>query len=160
MAPINKFAPPSPCRCGIKLLSRRNRNYAFKSFCNRCRQPCLLVDTKILLDFKWFAQTGDTICTVDSQDLSYRRKNQKPYKVKDPEVRRFVDKCLVTASHRLSAQELLKDHFLLSDDYGYDLRPVDCQRDFYEVGSLLRQPYPGLNHSNSSMSNGYANYDD
>lgn len=74
-------------------------------------------------------------------------------------MRRFVDKCLMTAAHRLSAKELLKDPFLQIDDYGYDLRPVDCQKDLYEVGPLLRQPYPGLNHSSSSLSNGYANYD-
>ncbi|PKA49867.1 Serine/threonine-protein kinase WNK2 [Apostasia shenzhenica] len=38
------------------------------------------------------------------------------YKIKDPEVRRFVDKCLAKASERLSASELLNDPFLQIDE--------------------------------------------
>ncbi|XP_004299123.1 PREDICTED: probable serine/threonine-protein kinase WNK9 isoform X1 [Fragaria vesca subsp. vesca] len=86
------------------------------------------------------------------------KKPEALYKVKDPEVSRFVDKCLASASHRLSAKELLRDPFLQIDDYGYDLRPIDYHRDLYEVGPLIRQPYSGVDHSNSSLSNGYANY--
>ncbi|XP_061999438.1 uncharacterized protein LOC133716789 isoform X2 [Rosa rugosa] len=41
----------------------RNRNYAFRSFCNRCRQPRLLVDTKTPADSKWLPRIGDWICT-------------------------------------------------------------------------------------------------
>ncbi|KAK4421480.1 putative serine/threonine-protein kinase WNK4 [Sesamum alatum] len=44
-------------------------------------------------------------------------------KVKDPEVRQFIEKCLVPASQRLSAAELLKEPFVLyeySKDYTYD----------------------------------------
>ncbi|KAM5580515.1 putative serine/threonine-protein kinase WNK11 [Rosa sericea] len=37
-------------------------------------------------------------------------------KVKDPQVKQFIDKCLVPASMRLSAVELLKDPFLAADD--------------------------------------------
>lgn len=73
-------------------------------------------------------------------------------------MRRFVDKCLASASHRLSAKELLRDPFLQIDDYGYDLRPIDYHRDLYEVGPLIRQPDSGVDHSSSSLSNGYANY--
>ncbi|KAL2236667.1 serine/threonine-protein kinase WNK8 isoform X1 [Sesamum indicum] len=43
-------------------------------------------------------------------------------KVKDPEVRRFIEKCLVPASQRLSAAELLKEPFVLyehSKDFTY-----------------------------------------
>ncbi|KAL0329153.1 UNVERIFIED_CONTAM: Serine/threonine-protein kinase WNK8 [Sesamum radiatum] len=43
-------------------------------------------------------------------------------KVKDPEIKRFIEKCLVPASHRLSAAELLKEPFVLyeySKDYTY-----------------------------------------
>ncbi|KAK9271658.1 hypothetical protein L1049_002021 [Liquidambar formosana] len=36
-------------------------------------------------------------------------------KVKDPEVKQFIEKCLVPASQRLSAKELLKDPFLQVD---------------------------------------------
>lgn len=37
-------------------------------------------------------------------------------KVKDPEIRRFVEKCLAPASQRLSAKKLLKDPFLFIGD--------------------------------------------
>ncbi|THU62439.1 hypothetical protein C4D60_Mb01t05160 [Musa balbisiana] len=40
----------------------RNRNYAFRSFCNRCKQPRLLVDTKTPADSKWLPRVGDWIC--------------------------------------------------------------------------------------------------
>ncbi|XAR73784.1 hypothetical protein NMG60_11007871 [Bertholletia excelsa] len=39
-----------------------NRNYAFRSFCNRCKQPRLLVDTKTPADSKWLPRIGDWIC--------------------------------------------------------------------------------------------------
>eukprot|EP01018_Ginkgo_biloba_P015235 Gb_00554 [translate_table: standard] len=38
------------------------------------------------------------------------------YKVKDPEVRQFVEKCLATVSRRLPARDLLMDTFLQGDD--------------------------------------------
>ncbi|PSS21356.1 Zinc finger, RanBP2-type protein [Actinidia chinensis var. chinensis] len=41
----------------------RNRNYAFRSFCNRCKQPRLLVDTQTPADSKWLPRIGDWICT-------------------------------------------------------------------------------------------------
>ncbi|KAL5752508.1 hypothetical protein ACOSP7_022702 [Xanthoceras sorbifolium] len=41
----------------------KNRNYAFRSFCNRCKQPRLLVDTKTPSDSKWLPRIGDWICT-------------------------------------------------------------------------------------------------
>ncbi|KAK9991126.1 hypothetical protein SO802_026111 [Lithocarpus litseifolius] len=41
----------------------KNRNYAFRSFCNRCKQPRLLVDTKTPADSKWLPRIGDWICT-------------------------------------------------------------------------------------------------
>nr|GME08661.1 ranBP2-type zinc finger protein At1g67325 [Ipomoea batatas] len=40
-----------------------NRNYAFRSFCNRCKQPRLLVDNKTPPDSKWLPRIGDWICT-------------------------------------------------------------------------------------------------
>ncbi|WVZ25711.1 hypothetical protein V8G54_004255 [Vigna mungo] len=43
--------------------SCNNRNYAFRSFCNRCKQPRLLVDTKTPADSKWLPRIGDWICT-------------------------------------------------------------------------------------------------
>nr|KYP75027.1 Serine/threonine-protein kinase WNK1 [Cajanus cajan] len=46
------------------------------------------------------------------------KKPEALYKVNNPEVRQFVEKCLATASLRLSAKELLEDPFLQIDDYG------------------------------------------
>ncbi|KAJ4759895.1 zinc finger (Ran-binding) family protein [Rhynchospora pubera] len=40
-----------------------NRNYAFRSLCNRCKQPRLLVDTKTPRDSKWLPRIGDWICS-------------------------------------------------------------------------------------------------
>ena len=80
------------------------------------------------------------------------------YKVRDPEVREFVEKCLASLSCRLSAEELLKDPFLQIDNFGTDLRPIDYCRDFNEVGSLLRQPLLVNHHSNYSSINTRSNY--
>ncbi|XP_028051326.1 uncharacterized protein LOC114255975 [Camellia sinensis] len=41
----------------------RNRNYAFRSFCNRCKQSHLLVDTRTPTDSKWLPRISDWICT-------------------------------------------------------------------------------------------------
>ncbi|XP_043714120.1 probable serine/threonine-protein kinase WNK6 [Telopea speciosissima] len=46
-------------------------------------------------------------------------------KVKDPEVKRFIEKCLVPAEERLSAKVLLKDPFLQTPDGMCDF-PVSC----------------------------------
>jgi len=40
-----------------------NRNYAFRSLCNRCKQPRLLVDPNTPRDSKWLPRAGDWICT-------------------------------------------------------------------------------------------------
>ncbi|CAA7395396.1 unnamed protein product [Spirodela intermedia] len=69
------------------------------------------------------------------------------YKVKDPEVRQFVEKCLVTASRRLPARELLKDPFLQIDDCGSGTMELDGR----ELGSLLRQPLFSPSYSNGSF---------
>ncbi|KAF9616317.1 hypothetical protein IFM89_029093 [Coptis chinensis] len=41
-----------------------NRNYAFRSFCNHCKQPRILVDNKTPADSKWLPRIGDWICSV------------------------------------------------------------------------------------------------
>nr|KYP74447.1 Serine/threonine-protein kinase WNK1 [Cajanus cajan] len=67
-------------------------------------------------------------CTHSAQIYKKVISGKKPdalYRVKDPEVRQFVEKCLATVSLRLSARELLDDPFLRIEDYEYDLRPVD-----------------------------------
>ncbi|KAJ8747460.1 hypothetical protein K2173_008757 [Erythroxylum novogranatense] len=56
------------------------------------------------------------------------------YKVEDPEVQQFVEKCLATVCNRLSARELLNDPFLQTDDYGFiDFSSYDLQNesDYY-----------------------------
>ncbi|XP_076931121.1 putative serine/threonine-protein kinase WNK9 [Bidens hawaiensis] len=87
-------------------------------------------------------------CTHPAQIYKKVTSGKKPdafYKVKDPEVRRFIEKCLVSVSERQSAIELLKDPFLQPDDYEYDLRSIDYCREFNGID---------LN-SNQHHSNGY-----
>ncbi|XP_020876911.1 probable serine/threonine-protein kinase WNK9 isoform X2 [Arabidopsis lyrata subsp. lyrata] len=63
-------------------------------------------------------------------------------KVKDPDVRGFIEKCLATVSLRLSACELLDDHFLCIDEGESDMKRVGSQRDLIdEAGTLLRHSY-------------------
>ncbi|CAN8265408.1 unnamed protein product [Cochlearia groenlandica] len=60
-----------------------------------------------------------TECTHPAQIYKRVTSGKKPDsldKVKDPEVKGFIEKCLATASLRLSARELLDDHFLCVDD--------------------------------------------
>ncbi|KAL3634547.1 hypothetical protein CASFOL_021601 [Castilleja foliolosa] len=102
-------------------------------------------------------------CTHPAQIYKKVISGKKPsalYKVKDAEVRQFVDKCLATVSHRMSAWELLNDPFLQIEDYIHDLRPViNYQRDFEEFGPILTQRLLSAQHStNSSVVNGYTSY--
>lgn len=97
-------------------------------------------------------------------ELKIRFQGKKPdalYKVKDPEVKCFIEKCLATVSLRVSARELLDDPFLRIDDGEFDLRSVDMDD---SVGPLVRQPhhlpdyynYPSNSSSlNRQYSNGY-----
>ncbi|XP_022719192.1 probable serine/threonine-protein kinase WNK9 isoform X2 [Durio zibethinus] len=99
-------------------------------------------------------------CTHPAQIYKKVISGRKPdalYKVKDPEVQQFVEKCLATVSLRLSARELLNDPFLQIDDCESDLRPVEYGGELDEMGPLIRQPYLELHHSSNSYSNGYAN---
>ncbi|KAI9076485.1 hypothetical protein K1719_041471 [Acacia pycnantha] len=77
------------------------------------------------------------------------------YKVKDPEVRQFVEKCLATVSLRLSARELLEDPFLQIDDYE-SLRPADS-REFDDMVPLIRHPLYDFHRSYSNVSTEYSN---
>ncbi|XP_073136319.1 probable serine/threonine-protein kinase WNK9 isoform X2 [Henckelia pumila] len=105
-------------------------------------------------------------CTHPAQIYKRVISGKKPdalYKVKDLDVRRFVEKCLATVSDRLSAWELLNDPFLQTDDYFYDFRMLNYQRDYDEIGSILKQPLlsamTSARHSTtSSLANGYSNY--
>ncbi|XP_042050451.1 probable serine/threonine-protein kinase WNK9 [Salvia splendens] len=102
-------------------------------------------------------------CTHPAQIYKKVISGKKPdslYKVQDPEVRRFVEKCLATVTDRMSAWDLLNDPFLQIDGCGYDLRALQYQRDYGELGPLLRQPLLiSAHHSTaSSLFNGYSNY--
>ncbi|KAK7397286.1 hypothetical protein VNO78_18454 [Psophocarpus tetragonolobus] len=78
------------------------------------------------------------------------------YKVKDPEVRQFAEKCLATVSLRLSARELLDDPFLQIDDSEYDLGPVDSGV-FDDMSPHFHQPFFDIHWSYSNMSTEYSN---
>lgn len=96
-------------------------------------------------------------CTHPAQIYKKVISGKKPdalYKVKDPQVRQFVEKCLVTVSLRLPAKELLKDPFLQPDDYGYDMRPIDYWREFEGI------PHMNNNHftNGSPQTDNYSNY--
>lgn len=102
-------------------------------------------------------------CSHPAQIYKKVMSGKKPdslYKVKDPEVREFVEKCLITVTLRLPARELLMDPFLQNDNSGFDLRPVDYWRDFDGIGPMLRQPLLNIhNQSNhGSLVSGYSNY--
>ncbi|PIN19827.1 Serine/threonine protein kinase [Handroanthus impetiginosus] len=100
-------------------------------------------------------------CTHPAQIYKKVISGKKPdslYRVKDPEVRTFVEKCLAMVSNRLSAWELLNDPFLQIDGYVYDLRPLNYPRDYDEIIRILGQPLLSVYHStNSSLVNGYTN---
>ncbi|XP_042037958.1 probable serine/threonine-protein kinase WNK9 [Salvia splendens] len=102
-------------------------------------------------------------CTHPAQIYKKVISGKKPdslYKVQDPEVRKFVEKCLATVSDRLSAWELLNDPFLQIDDCVYDLKALQYQRDYDDLVHLLRQPLlrSAYHSTTSSLANGYSNY--
>ncbi|KAE8734683.1 putative serine/threonine-protein kinase WNK1 [Hibiscus syriacus] len=101
-------------------------------------------------------------CTHPAQIYKKVISGRKPdalYKVKDPEVRQFVEKCLATVSLRLSARELLNDPFLQIDDCESDLGQLEYAygREFDGMGPLVRLPYLQLHHNSNSYCKGYSN---
>ncbi|KAI9084765.1 hypothetical protein K1719_033171 [Acacia pycnantha] len=99
-------------------------------------------------------------CTHPAQIYKKVISGKKPdalYKVKDPEVRQFVEKCLATVSLRLSARELLDDPFLQIDDNFYNLTLVDSG-EFDDLGPFVRHPFLDLSRSYSNLSSEYSNY--
>lgn len=85
------------------------------------------------------------------------RKPDALYKVKDPEVRQFVEKCLATVSLRLSARELLNDPFLQIDDCESNFKTVDYGPEIDDMSPLIRQPYLEFHDNTYPYSNGYSN---
>eukprot|EP01018_Ginkgo_biloba_P031613 Gb_28196 [translate_table: standard] len=83
-------------------------------------------------------------CSNPAQIYKKVTSGKKPaalYKVKDPEVRQFVEKCLATVSRRLPARELLMDPFLQSDS-GYSFSRLGAYRDdMEELGPFVQEPH-------------------
>ncbi|KAL2641628.1 hypothetical protein R1flu_009215 [Riccia fluitans] len=89
-------------------------------------------------------------CTNPVQIYKKVTSGKKPdalERVKDAEVRGFVEKCLATASRRLPARELLMDPFLLGDgdsvnlDYAPTMSHSECRSDdMDELGSIVEGP--------------------
>ncbi|KAJ7558348.1 hypothetical protein O6H91_04G034700 [Diphasiastrum complanatum] len=60
-----------------------NRNYAFRSLCNRCKQPRLLVDHDTPPESKWLPRIGDWICAgCSNNNYASREKCNKCGKLK------------------------------------------------------------------------------
>ncbi|XP_074338764.1 putative serine/threonine-protein kinase WNK9 isoform X1 [Apium graveolens] len=85
------------------------------------------------------------------------KKPDSLYKVKDPDIRQFIEKCLATVSCRLPAKELLNDPFLRVDDNGSCLAPVENCRSWDGNSPMLRQPLLRID-SNNSLNNPYSGY--
>ncbi|KAI4298086.1 hypothetical protein MLD38_040468 [Melastoma candidum] len=97
-------------------------------------------------------------CTNPAQIYKKVISGKKPealYKVTDPDVRNFVEKCLATVSSRPSARELLDDPFLRIDGIRRDRRSMEYGG---EVGcvSPLRSEL-SVRSTNGAYSNGYFN---
>ncbi|KAA0062593.1 putative serine/threonine-protein kinase WNK9 isoform X1 [Cucumis melo var. makuwa] len=63
------------------------------------------------------------------------------YKVKDPSMRQFVEKCLAPVSCRLSARELLSDPFLEIDICESKLKISDSRRELDDFASTIVRPF-------------------
>ncbi|KAL5995113.1 Serine/threonine-protein kinase wnk1 [Asimina triloba] len=100
-------------------------------------------------------------CTHPAQIYKKVISGKKPhalYKVKDLELREFIEKCLATVSQRLPAWELLKDSFLQIDDRNTDLTAVDWLGGINEIGPLRRQCFLEHYHNGSSLVDGHSSY--
>ncbi|KAL9263361.1 Serine/threonine-protein kinase WNK1-like protein [Drosera capensis] len=110
------------------------------------------------------AQIYKKVTSVRILPTSPGKRPNALYKVKDPAVRKFIEKCLAAAPARLSARELLHDPFLLIDDDGSDFisTEVDAQSD--GIGPLIREPMletSVLSYTDgSSNGNDFQSYDD
>ncbi|GMH10473.1 hypothetical protein Nepgr_012314 [Nepenthes gracilis] len=102
-------------------------------------------------------------CTHPAQIYKKVISGKRPdslYKVKDQEVRQFIEKCLATVSSRLSARELLNDPFLHIDDYDFDLALTEYHGVFDDTSTLTRQSFVDLPASDSSYIDDFDSYDE
>lgn len=82
-------------------------------------------------------------CTHPAQIYKKVTSGKKPqalYKVSNPEVRVFVEKCLASVSERLSARELLEDPFLQTDDIRNEMRVTSNENDIDKADRGLQLP--------------------
>lgn len=126
--------------------------------CSNLQESCICMKQKLFFYLIYLDSLSYLIlhlCPLICMHILQGKKPEALYKVVNPEVRQFVEKCLATASLRLSAKELLEDPFLQIDDYGFDSKVVQYQRDCYEVSPLIRQPLNGIYSINNSSMSGY-----
>ncbi|XP_051206800.1 probable serine/threonine-protein kinase WNK1 [Lolium perenne] len=81
------------------------------------------------------------------------------YRVKNPEARRFIDRCLAPASRRPAARELLHDLFLQVGGGG-GLASGDRNYDHVHLHQPSRQEKHGYSNGGSVTSNGLSTVDD
>uniref|UniRef100_A0A7N0VGC8 non-specific serine/threonine protein kinase n=1 Tax=Kalanchoe fedtschenkoi TaxID=63787 RepID=A0A7N0VGC8_KALFE len=102
-------------------------------------------------------------CTNPAQIYKKVVSGKKPdalYRVEDPEVRQFIEKCLATVSDRQSARELLNDPFLQIDDYEYDLADEEFHRVTEEAAPVIARSLYNKHQNYSDLSNGFTEYHD
>ncbi|KAF8105531.1 hypothetical protein N665_0157s0106 [Sinapis alba] len=83
-------------------------------------------------------------CTYPAQIYKRVISGKKPDsldKVKDGEVRSFIEKCLASASLRLSARELLEDHFLCTDEGESTFDHLHYSSDYYSNNNQNQWAY-------------------
>jgi WNK lysine deficient protein kinase len=81
------------------------------------------------------------------------------YRVKNPEARRFIDRCLAPASRRPAARELLHDLFLQVGGGG-GLASEDGNYNHVDLQQPSRQDKHGYSNGGSVASNGLSTVDD
>ena len=114
-------------------------NYLFIYIC--CGLSCFLVITHAFVFFFFFNFQG-----IKPAALA---------KVNDPEVKQFIEKCLVPASLRLSACELLKDPFLATEnakEINHDILQLPNSPQTKLVNPPMCKPHPMEIDSNSRRS--------
>ncbi|KAE8039402.1 hypothetical protein FH972_011819 [Carpinus fangiana] len=83
------------------------------------------------------------------------------YRVQDTEAQRFIGKCLVTASKRLSAKELLLDPFLASDeDEKLPMTKLGSQKPFLNQREMEKLQSSHDPHRTNMTITGKLNHDD
>lgn len=98
-------------------------------------------------------------CTHPAQIYKKVISGRKPdafYKVKDFQVRRFLEKCLATVSERPSARELLNDPFLQIDDPGL----TNWEGDNTAIGQIYNKPSFSCLDSDGSLISSRLSSDD